>query len=71
MKNEEKAAAIMGFLDLIVGAKEANFIDSETATIAEFYQVARNHCKDAYGVMVDDIETKYGADVARICGAKL
>lgn len=71
MINEEKASAVMNFIDLIVNSREAGFIDSDKATIAEFYQAARAHCGDTYGVRVEDIESKHGSCVARNCGAKI
>jgi len=48
-RDKEKAEAIMGLVELMVGAFVSGFVDKNNPTISEIYQVARNHVKDNYG----------------------
>lgn len=59
MSNAIKAESIMGFVNEIAGAHEAGFVDN-MFTIAELYQVARNHCLDELGIDVPTIAEQWG-----------
>ena len=73
MKTEKeiKAEAVIGFVDMMMGAFESGFVDRNHANLSELYQVARNHVRDEYGVNVDDIVKTYGIEFAKECGLKL
>lgn len=49
-KITEPAAAIMNFVDTLIGARLSGFVDTSTPTLAQIYQCARNHVMDNYGV---------------------
>lgn len=67
-ENEIKAAAIMGFVDLMIGAFESGFVNKNNPTLAEIHQVARNHIADSYGVNYSDIVIRHGEQTAKDCG---
>ena len=64
MSDKEKAEAIMGLVELMVGAFVSGFVDKNNPTISEIYQVARNHVKDNYGIDYPSVVEAYGADTA-------
>ena len=66
--NEIKAAAVMGFVNMMIGAFNANFVDKNNPTLAEIHRTAQNHIKDSYGVAVKNIEDEWGRDTAIDCG---
>ena len=71
MKEFEKvisANAITDFVNMMIGALEAGFVDKNNPTLSEIYQVARNHIKDTYGLDTPDIVEKWGEDIAKECG---
>ena len=63
-RDKEKAEAIMGLVELMVGAFVSGFVDKNNPTISEIYQVARNHVKDNYGIDYPSVVEAYGADTA-------
>jgi hypothetical protein len=69
-KDETKSAAIMNFVDLMIGALESGFVEKNNPTLAEIHQVARNHIKDNYNVQYDPIDKRWGDEVAELCGLK-
>lgn len=54
--NKQKACAVMEFVEIMIGAYEAGFVDSHTPTLAQVHQVARNHVKDNYGVETEPLD---------------
>lgn len=62
-----QADAVMHFMATPVGAYESGFVDTPLCTIAELYQVARNHVKDNYGVETKSLAEEMGEDFAREC----
>jgi hypothetical protein len=65
-----KAAAVMEFVQGIVGAFESGFIDTPICTIGQIYQVARNHVKDEYGIETKTLAEEMGEDFASECNPK-
>lgn len=73
-KNEEnkiKAAAVMSFINTMIGAFEAGFVDKNNLTLAELFRVAQNHLSDNYGIETPDLKDQWGAPFALTCAAKL
>jgi len=70
MEEQIKAEAVKGFVNLMIGALEAGFVDSNSPTLAEIHQVARHHIKDSYGISTPSISDEWGEDVAALCGFK-
>jgi hypothetical protein len=66
--SKEKAAAIMNFVDLMIGAFESNFVDTNTLTLAQLHRVAENHCLDNYGTHFGNIIARHGEELAKECG---
>jgi hypothetical protein len=68
--NEDKikADAVKNFVNLMIGALEAGFVDSNRPTLAEIHQVAKHHIKDTYGIDTPNIYEEWGEDVAELCG---
>ena len=58
--NKIKAAAVLEFVNVMVGAFEAGFVGKNNPTLAEVYQVARNHINDNYGVETPGIIEAWG-----------
>lgn len=69
--NDEKAAAIMGFVDMMIGAFESGFTDTNTLNLAQLHRIAENYCKDTYFCSYDTIDERWGADTAKNCGLDL
>jgi hypothetical protein len=65
-----KADAVKNFVNLMIGALEAGFVDSNSPTLAEIHQVAKHHIKDTYGIDTPNISEEWGEDVAALCGLK-
>lgn len=63
-----KTDAVMSFVNLMIGAYDSGFVDTNNPTLAEIHQVARNHIKDSYGIDTPSIVEQWGVDVARECG---
>jgi len=70
-ENQIKADGINELVSLMIGAFETGFVDTNRPTLAQIHQVARNHCKDAYGVELPDIVEQWGEEIAISCGLKL
>ena len=69
MSNDMKAKSIMDFVNEIAGAHEAGCVGN-TFTIAQLYEVARNHCSDELGVEVPTIAEQWGEDAVRDLSVK-
>lgn len=67
-ESQVKAGAVKEFVTTIVGALDAGFIDGNTFTVAQIYEVARNHIKDTYGIETKTLSDVWGEDVAKLCG---
>lgn len=67
-ENQLKADGINELVSLMIGAFETGFVSKNNPTLAEIHQVARNHCKDAYGVGLPDIVEQWGEEIAQACG---
>lgn len=63
-----KAAAVMNFIDTLIGALDAGFVENNKPTLATLHQVARHHVKDFYGLQYGDIVERWGEDTAKDCG---
>lgn len=66
--DEIKAAAVMHFVDTLIGALDAGFVDNNKPTLATLHQVARHHVKNSYGQQYRDIVERWGTDTAKACG---
>lgn len=62
-----KAEAVEDFVGLIIRAFESGFVDSNTLTLAQLHEIARNHIRDSYGIETPDIVQSWGEDVAKLC----
>lgn len=63
-----KAAAIMEFVDLMIGAFESGHINTNTFTIAQLHRIAEHHNKDVFGVEYGNIVERHGKELAFECG---
>lgn len=68
--NGEKAAAIMNFVDLMIGAFESNHVTKNTFTLAQLHRIAEHHCADIYGEKFGNIVERHGEELAKDCGLK-
>jgi len=66
--DEIKAEAVQYFVQMMIGAREAGFLESSNLSLAEIHQVAKHHIKDNYGVGTPNIVEEWGEDVAELCG---
>ena len=65
-----KAEAVMGFVNNMVAAFDAGFIDDSTLTISDIYQMACNHVSDNYSVSTKTLAEEWGSDVFLDCGGE-
>ena len=63
-RDKEKAEAIMGLVELMVGAFVSGFVDKNNPTISEIYRIAQVHVKDNYNADYPSIIEAYGAETA-------
>lgn len=63
-----KAAAIMNFVDLLIGAFESGHTTTNTLSLAQLHRIAEIQCIDEYGVYFGNIENRHGEDLAKLCG---
>lgn len=64
-KNRDKAEAIMIFVNRMIGAYEAGFIDRSYASLSEIYTAASDHCKDNYGLVPAELAEIWGEDLVK------
>ena len=69
-ENKIKADAVLEFVNLMIGAFDAGFVDKNNPTLSEIYQVARNHVKDSYGIESPNIIEQWGEESAIAAGSK-
>ena len=67
-EKELKAAAVIDFVDVMIGALESGCVDKNNPTLSEIHQFARMHVKDNYGAEYADIAARWDEDVAELCG---
>lgn len=65
-----KAAAVMEFVDLMIGAFESGFVNENTLNLAQLHRIAENHVKDSFNVTYAGIVERHGRELAVECGAK-
>lgn len=63
-ENEIKTEAIMNFVDSMIGAFDAGYVDRNHCTLSEIYTVAKHHVKDTYGIEKPTVVERYGAKMA-------
>lgn len=66
--SKEKAAAIMNFVDLMIGAFESNHVTTNTFTLSQLHRIAEHHNIDNFGVTYGNIIDRHGAELAKECG---
>ena len=66
-----KALAVMGFVNAMIGAFEAGFVEKNNPTLSEIYRVAQNHVKDNYNFEFPNIIDQWGSDIAKECGLEI
>lgn len=59
--NQIKSTAVMDFVNMIVGAYDANFIDNHP-TVYDIYRSAQVHIKDRYGAETESWDDKLAAE---------
>lgn len=62
--SEIKAAAVMEFVNVQVGAFEACFVDTPETSLYSMYRFAQHHVKDNFGVIVPSMAERWGNDLA-------
>lgn len=62
-----KADAVMTFVNELIGAFEANFVDDHKPTLATLYRCAQNHVNDNYGIDTPNIHDAWDERVAEDC----
>jgi hypothetical protein len=66
--NKEKAAAIINFVDTIIGALDSGHVHSNTVTLAQLHRIAEQHCSDNYNAEFGKLHERHGAELAKKCG---
>ena len=59
--------AIMNFVNTMIGAFEAGFIEDNQINLADVYQCAKVHVKDNYGIDIPNLEHEWGKELALQC----
>lgn len=67
-KGHHAAEVITSLTEVMIGAYENGFVDSNTLTVADMYQTARNHIRDHYGVEMPNIVEQFGEESAELAG---
>lgn len=65
--NDLSGNAVMEFVNNMVSAFDAGFIDNNKITIAEIYQMAKNHVKDNYNMDVKPMRETWGEEIYLDC----
>lgn len=63
-----KAEAIRSFVNHMIAAFDAGFVDGSTLTLAQIHRVMQNYNKDNYGVEVPHISSDWSAVTCKQCG---
>ena len=66
-----KADAVMGFVNHMIGALDAGYIDDNCPSLATVYRSAQHFCKDKYGVENVALDKLWGKEVADLCKVTL
>lgn len=61
---EIKTEAIMDFVDSMIGAFDAGYVDRNYCALSEIYMVARHRVKDTYGIEKPTVIERYGEKMA-------
>lgn len=64
-----EAAAVVDFVNMMIGSYESGFVDTCTLDLATLHRVMENHCKDSYGVDVPGLSETWGEETAMACRA--
>lgn len=67
-EDQIKADAISKFVNTMIGALEAGFIDTAQCNLAQIHRVAQHHVKDNYGIDLPHITEQWGDEMAKLCG---
>ena len=62
--NEMKAAAVMEFINVQVGAFEAGFVESNQLTLYSLHRFGQLHVKDNYGIEIKPMSESWGDHIA-------
>lgn len=68
-QSQVKAGAIKDFVNLMIGALDAGFVEGSTLTLAQVHEIARNHIEDTHGIKTKTLREEWGDEVAELCGA--
>ena len=61
---QAKALAVLDFVNHIIGAYEAGFVDTPNLDLSQLYRVAQVHVKDGYGVDFPMLNEVWGEELA-------
>lgn len=64
--NEIKASAVMEFVNVQVGAFEANFVETNDVSLYSMYRFSQHHVKDNYGVETKLMSEQWGDHIAEL-----
>jgi len=62
--DELKAQAIMEFVNIQIGAFQANFAESNEVSLYSLYRFAQLHVMDNYNIEVESMTEKWGEEMA-------
>jgi hypothetical protein len=69
-QDQIKAEAVQNFVNMMIGALESGFVDTNNPSLATVHQVYRNHVKYNYGIDMPDIVEDWGQAAAELAGLK-
>ncbi len=61
--SELKAKAIMEFVNIQIGAFQANFVETNEVSLYSLYRFAQLHIMDNYNVEVESMTEKWGKEM--------
>lgn len=66
-ENKLKADAVMEFVNGLIGAFDANFVEDHKPSLATLYRCAQHHVKDTYNAETIGIIEQWGEQTASDC----
>lgn len=65
--NKSRAEAVMGFVNVQLGAFESNFIETNQVSLYSMYRFAQHHIKDNYGEDIKNLADVFSEEFANEC----
>ena len=65
-----QASAVEEFVNTMIGAFAAGFVNKNNPTLQQIHRVAQNHVKVNYGVDMPHIVEQWGQDMTDLCSCE-